>query len=205
VLQATLVVLAGGDSRRMGRPKALLPVGGVTLVEWLVARLAPGFAHLLVAAREAEQLPPSLRPRLVRDLHVGAGPLAGVEAALAASPHDTVLAVACDMPGVTPELARRLTEAAGGDVDAAVPRVGGRPEPACAAYRRSAAGPIAAALQEGRLRAAAALDELRVRWLDDEDPALFANLNTPEDYRRFVAGPAHTGEYVSVPPRPSEV
>jgi len=206
VLQATLVVLAGGDSRRMGRPKALLPVGAVTLVEWVVARLGPGFAHLLVSAREAEQLPPSLRPRLVRDLHVGAGPLAGVEAALAASPHDTVLAVACDMPGVTSDLARRLAEAAaGGDVDAAVPRVGGRPEPACAAYRQSAAGPIAAALQEGRLRAAAALDEFRVHWFDDEDPTLFANLNTPDDYRRFVAGPAHTGEYVSVPPWPSEV
>jgi molybdopterin-guanine dinucleotide biosynthesis protein A len=202
--QATLVVLAGGDSRRMGRPKALLPVGGVTLVEWVVARLAPGFAHLLVAAREPDQLPMALRSHLVRDLHAGAGPLAGVEAALAASPHDIVVAVACDMPAVTPDLVRRLAAEAGGPYDAAVPRVGGRPEPACAAYRQSTAGPIAAALREGRLRAAGALDDLRVRWLDGEDPALFANLNTPEDYRRFVAGPGHTGEYVGAPSAPSE-
>ena len=198
------MVLAGGDSRRMGRPKALLPVGGVTLVEWVVARLAPGFAHLLVAAREPEQLPGALRSHLVRDLHAGAGPLAGVEAALAASPHDTVVAVACDMPAVTPDLVRRLAAEAGGPHDAAVPRVGGRPEPACAAYRRSAAGPIAAALRDGRLRAAGALDDLRVRWLDGEDPALFANLNTPEDYRRFVVGHGHTGEYVGAPSAPSE-
>jgi molybdopterin-guanine dinucleotide biosynthesis protein A len=199
VLQATLVVLAGGESRRMGRPKALLPVGGTTLIEWLIARLAPEFAHLAVAARGPEQLPPGLRPHLVRDLHLGAGPLAGVEAALDASPHDVVVAVACDMPAVTADLARRLAAAVmehveradpvehGEEaVDAAVPRLDGRPEPACAAYRRSAAGPIAASLAEGRLRAADALADLRVRWLDGEDPALFANLNTPDDYRRFV-------------------
>jgi molybdopterin-guanine dinucleotide biosynthesis protein A len=194
VLPATLVVLAGGDSRRMGRPKALLPVGGTTLIEWLTARLAPGFAHLVVAAREAERLPPSLRPRLVTDLHPGAGPLAGVEAGLAASPHDVVVVVACDMPAVTAGLLRRLAEAAGEGVDAAVPRVAGRAEPTCAAYRRSAAGPIAEALAAGRLRATDALAGLRVRWLDGEDPALFANLNTPDDYRRFLH------EYAAVPP-----
>jgi molybdopterin-guanine dinucleotide biosynthesis protein A len=99
--------------------------------------------------------------------------------------------VACDMPAVTADLARRLagaaTERTDPDFDAAVPRLGGRPEPACAAYRRSAAGPIGAALRGGRPRAAEALADLRVRWLDGEDPALFANLNTPDDYRRFVA------------------
>jgi molybdenum cofactor guanylyltransferase len=188
VLQATLVVLAGGDSRRMGRPKALLPVGGTTLIEWLTARLAPQFAHLVIAGRGPERLPQGLRPHLAPDLHPGAGPLAGVEAGLAASPHDVVVAVACDMPAVTTDLLRRLAHAAGdARIDAAVPRVGGRPEPACAAYRRSAAGPIAAALAAGRLRAADALADLRVRWLDAEEPALFANLNTPDDYRAFLA------------------
>jgi molybdopterin-guanine dinucleotide biosynthesis protein A len=172
----------------MGRPKALLPVGDTTLVEWLVARLAPAFEHLLVAARDPEQLPAGLRPRLVRDLHLGAGPLAGVEAGLAASPHDTLVAVACDMPRVTAGLARRLVAAAETEpwLDAAVPRLEGRPEPACAAYRRSAAGPLAAALAQGRRRAADALADLSVRWLDGEDPALFTNLNTPADYRDFL-------------------
>lgn len=108
ILQATLVVLAGGDSRRMGRPKALLPVGRTTLIEWLVDRLAPAFAHLAVAAREPGRLPPRLRPHLAPDLHAGAGPLAGVEAGLAVSPHDVVVAVACDMPRVTADLLRRL-------------------------------------------------------------------------------------------------
>lgn len=184
-LPVTLLLLAGGDSRRMGRPKPLLPVAGTTLIEWQLRRLEPHFAHALVAARGEEQVPAGLRHRLVRDLHRAGGPLAGIESGLAATPHDAVFALACDMPAVTPDLARRLVAAAGPDVDAAVPRLWGRPEPACAVYRTSAAGPIAAALGEGRLRAADALEGLRVRWLDGEDGAQFANLNTPAEYRAF--------------------
>lgn len=194
-LPVTLLLLAGGVSRRMGRPKSLLPIAGTTLIEWQLRRLAPHFAHFLVAARSDEQLPAALRHCLVRDLHRAGGPLAGIESGLAATPYDAVLAVACDMPAVTADLACRLVAAAGPDVDAVVPRVDGRPEPVCAVYRTSAAGPIAAALAEGRLKAADALDGLRVRWLDGEDSAQFANLNTPAEYRAFrqrlEAGSAH--------------
>lgn len=187
LLTATLLILAGGESRRMGRPKALLPVGDTTLIEWVTARLAPTFDHLLVAGRDQTHLPCGLCRYLVPDIHPGAGPLAGVEAGLAATPHDTVLAIACDMPEVTPALARRLVAAAAaGGVDAALPRVRGEPQPACAAYRRSAAHPIANALNAGRYRAADVLSELKVAWLDDEDPLLFANINTLEDYRAFL-------------------
>ncbi len=183
-LAASLVILAGGEGRRMGRPKALLPVGGTTLVEWMVRRLAPTCRHLLISARGPEQLPPGLRPHLVVDRHPGAGPLAGIAAALAASPHDLVVVVACDMPRVTPALVRRLAAATAG-VDAAVPRIGGRPEPACAAYRRSAAATIDEALRQGRHRVAEVLSALAVRWLEAEDPALFTNLNTPDDLAAF--------------------
>jgi molybdopterin-guanine dinucleotide biosynthesis protein A len=182
---ATLLLLAGGESRRMGRSKALLPVGESTLVEWMARRLGVEFEHLLVSARDERQLPEGLRTHLVRDLRPGAGPLAGIESGLAATPHDVLVAVACDMPGVGVGLTRRLVAASEGH-DAAVPRVGGRPEPTCAAYRRSAAAPISALLDAGGRRAAAALQDLDVRWLDDEPAAQFANLNTPEDCAAFL-------------------
>src|SRR5438105_4625982 len=111
---ATLLLLAGGESRRMGRPKALLPVFDTTLIEWMASRLAPAFDWLLVSASDEVQLPKALRGRQVRDLHPGAGPLAGIESGLAASRTDVLVAVACDMPGVDTGLTQRLLAAASG-------------------------------------------------------------------------------------------
>ncbi len=186
-LEAALLLLAGGQSRRMGRPKPLLEVAGTTLVEWVAGRLSPVFGEVMVSANDPALVPPGLArvARVVRDLHVGAGPLAGIEAGLAATSKPVVFAVACDMPLVTPELARRITLAAIGH-DAAVPLVASRPEPACAAYATSMAGPIAAALAAGSRRAAAALEEADVVWISDLDPDELRNLNTPEDYRSFL-------------------
>ncbi|MBO0687047.1 MAG: molybdenum cofactor guanylyltransferase, partial [Candidatus Dormibacteraeota bacterium] len=182
---ATLLILAGGASRRMGRPKALLPVGNSTLIEWIARRLGREFERLLVAAGEEGQVPAALRSHLVWDLHPGAGPLAGIEAGLAASPDDLVVAVACDMPWVGTDLVRRLAEESSGH-DAAVPRLRGRPEPACAAYRRSSAAAIGRSVAGGRLKAAEILEELDVRWLDHEPSRQFRNLNTPDEYERFL-------------------
>jgi molybdopterin-guanine dinucleotide biosynthesis protein A len=188
---ATLLVLAGGRSRRMGHPKALLPVRGRTLIEWVARRLEPCFEELLVAAGEPAQLPPGLRGCFVGDLRPGAGPLAGIEAGLSVARYPTLVAVACDMPYVTPALARRLVAAATGH-DAAVPRAGGRAEPACASYRRTARDPISAALDRGRLRASEALAGIDVKWLEDVDRKLLASLNTPQDYQSFLAAISKT-------------
>jgi molybdenum cofactor guanylyltransferase len=185
VLEATLLVLAGGEGRRMGRPKALLPVGGTTLLGWQVGRLAPHFAEVVVAAADPAIVPPGARfardrsgPRL--------GPLAGIEAGLAAAAQEAVFTLACDLPHVDLGLAGRLVELSAG-FDAAVPRLGGRPEPVCACYRRSALPVISKQLDSARLKAADALGELRVAWLDDADPALLWNLTTQEDYQVFLS------------------
>ncbi|MDQ6692025.1 MAG: molybdenum cofactor guanylyltransferase, partial [Candidatus Dormibacteraeota bacterium] len=179
---ATLLLLAGGASRRMGTPKALLPVGESTLLEWLHSRLAGGFDEVLVSANNRDLVPAGLA--MIPDRRPGSGPLAGIEAGLMAARNDALVVVACDMPRVTPSLLAGLVSASAGH-DAAVPRVGGRAEPACACYRRSALGAVSRALDEGRRGAAEVLTELRVRWLDELDPELFWNLNTPADYQVF--------------------
>ena len=150
VLKATLLLLAGGESKRMGQPKALLPVGAITLVEWLADRLA------------------------------------GIEAGLHAATTEVMVAVACDMPRATPELAEKLIVLSEGH-DAAVPRIGGRPEPAFACYRQTAAWAIGEALDMGRLKAAGALAHMDVAWLDNADRKLFWNINTPKDYQVFLS------------------
>jgi molybdenum cofactor guanylyltransferase len=184
VMQATLLVLAGGDSRRMGRTKAWLEVGDTTLLRWMVERLAPAFSDVVVSFAEPEQVQELLPCRLVFDRKLSAGPLAGLEAGLADARNDVTFAVACDMPYVTPELAAMAVAASAG-CDAAIPRIDGRPEPACAAYRRSALPKISAALDAGRFRASDLAEQLDVAWLEGLEPDMFRSLNAPEDYERF--------------------
>ena len=174
----------------MGRPKAWLEVGESTLLSWVVDRLATEFAEVLVSFAEPEQIEQHIPYRVVFDRRSGCGPLGAIEAGLHAARTEVSFAVACDMPYVTPDLAR-MAVAAVRRCDAAVPRVGDRPEPVCAAYQKSALRKISAALDAGRLKAADVLEVLDVTWLDGLDPDQFESLNTPEDYRRFRGAFVH--------------
>ena len=185
-MQASLLVLAGGASRRMGRPKAWLEVGDTFLLRYVVDRLAPAFSEVMVSFAEPEQLEEPLPYRIVFDRKRSAGPLAGLEAGLLAARNELIFAMACDMPYVTKEFANMAVVAARRS-DAAIPRIGGRPEPVCGAYARSALPAMSEALDAGRLKTADAIAELDVTWLEDVDPDLFRSLNTPEDLERFHA------------------
>src|SRR5216684_1476140 len=110
-MQATLLVLAGGESRRMGRPKAWLEVGEITLLRWMIERLGPAFSEVVVSFAEPEQVERLVPFRLVFDRKLAAGPLAGLEAGLTAARHEVTFAVACDMPYVTPEVAEMAVAA----------------------------------------------------------------------------------------------
>src|ERR1700730_16427085 len=96
VMQATLLVLAGGESRRMGRPKAWLEVGETTLLRWMVERRGPAFSEVVVSFAEPEQLEELVPYRLVFDRKRASGPLAGVGGGPGAARHQGTFAIACD-------------------------------------------------------------------------------------------------------------
>jgi molybdopterin-guanine dinucleotide biosynthesis protein A len=186
----TLIVLAGGQSRRMGRDKARLPVDGRTLLEHVVERLSPVVDEVLVAG--GDRVKAGLRFRAVADQLPGRGPLSGMLAGFqaASSPHAWV--VACDLPEVEPALANLLFSAVGRQ-DAAVPRVGGRAQGTCAVYRVDLAPRVRDALAAGRGSILSLLHGSSVHYIEEDalrnvDPSLrsFRNLNTPEDYQRWL-------------------
>lgn len=184
-------IIAGGASRRQGgADKTALLVAGRTILERQLALLAPRFTRVLLVANTAAA-PAGVT--LLRDRVPGAGPLAGIDAALAALAPDeeAVVCVAGDMPLLAPALLELVRDHAP-DAPAVVPRITGRPEPLLARYDRRVAPAIAAALATGAFKAATLVESLAVTWLDEPalravDPALtsFENANTPEDLAKI--------------------
>jgi molybdopterin-guanine dinucleotide biosynthesis protein A len=185
-MEAALLVLAGGDSRRMGRPKPWVEVGGTVLLRYVVERLAPAFSEVMVSFSEPEQMEQLVPYRVVFDRKRAAGPLAGLEAGLMAARHEVLFAVACDMPYVTRPVAE-IAVAAARSCDAAIPRHDGLFEPVCGAYRKTSLPAIVGALDAGKYTAHDVVEVMDVTWLEGLDPAQFESLNTPADLERFNA------------------
>ncbi len=181
---ATLVILAGGESRRMGLPKHLLPASGGTVIEHLIGKLSPLFVETLVVGRKL-----SLERgfRIVEDSRFEQCPLVGIVSGLLASKTDLCFVLACDLPFIKPELVRYLLSRAE-DVDIVVPIINGYYEPLCAAYRRTAIPVIQETLDQGVLKITKIYDRLRLCKVPESeirrfDPELssFINLNTPRE------------------------
>jgi molybdopterin-guanine dinucleotide biosynthesis protein A len=185
-MEATLLVLAGGQSRRMGRPKPWIEVGNSILIRYVVERLAPAFSELIVSFAEPEQMEQLVPYRIVFDRKPNAGPLAGLEAGLHAAQNHVLFALACDMPYVERSTAE-IAVAAARSCDAAIPRHDGFFEPVCGAYRKTALPAIVSALDAGNFVAHDVVGDLDVTWLEGLEPAQFESLNTPADLERFHA------------------
>lgn len=188
----TLLINAGGASRRMGRPKALLPApgSGEPLIRHIAARLLPLADDLLVIANDpavAEAVQP-LPARFLTDAWPDAGPLGGLATGLAAI-DGWCICVACDLPFVQPAVFRHLLAQAGDEWDAVVPVVGGRAQPLHALYHRRLLPTVEAALQTGKRRMDSFLPQARTRFVGEGEllpisGALrsFVNVNTPEEW-----------------------
>jgi len=186
----SLVILAGGLSRRMGRDKATLPAGDTTLIEHLARRLGPVVDETIIASGSVAASVAGVR--VVADHQPGHGPLAGMLAGLAAANHRLVWVVGCDLPDVEPALGSLLVALAG-DYEAVVPRPDHEPEGVCALYLRELAPRIAALLDAGERSIKSLLDGSAVRYVGSEelrtvDPELrsFRNINTPADYQDWL-------------------
>jgi molybdopterin-guanine dinucleotide biosynthesis protein A len=180
-------VLAGGRSARMGTDKARLVVDGETLLARQLLRLREaGAQERLVVGRPAEECVCDPGVRFVPDRRPGAGPLAGLEAALAAGETGLMLVLAVDLPFLTADLLRRLVQQGGPEVGV-VPVRAEQLEPLVALYPRRALAEITRRLQAGELalqplvRTGVAAGWLKPWTISAADEVQFTNWNRPED------------------------
>jgi molybdopterin-guanine dinucleotide biosynthesis protein A len=185
----SLVIQAGGESRRMGSDKALLPFLGQPLILRPLSRLAGLANEVLVTSNRPESYRfLSLTP--IPDLSPGLGALGGLYTALSAARYPYVAVVACDMPFASLEiLALELILVKETGTDAVIPRSNGGTEPFHAVYRRETCLPhVHAALETGKRRVDAWFSDVHIRFLEieemlpyDPDQLAFLNINTPEE------------------------
>lgn len=188
------VVLAGGENRRYGSHKALDTVGGIRIIDRVIASLREACERVVIVANEVERyrsvgLPvrSDVRPRL--------GSLGGIYTAVRWASEEgrsVALCAACDMPFLSGALLRELVRMAGAEVLALPASDGPRGmEPLCAAYGVGAVGAIERALARGERAVISFFPELEVRLLGRDEVArygeperLFLNINRPEDRAR---------------------
>lgn len=181
----TGVVLAGGQSRRMGQNKAFLPVGEQTLVEVVLARLREACDDVLLVTNAPERYG-HLGVRAVRDALPSGQSLVGIYTGIL-SAHGPAFVCACDMPFLNPPLIRHMASLIPA-ADVVIPLRRGTYEPLHAVYTPACLGPIRRCV-ERQGRNTDFLPDVRVRAVEPEeirrfDPEMrsFVNLNTPGDY-----------------------
>ena len=178
-------MLAGGKSSRLGRDKALLPVGGGALAGHVAATVAAAAGSVILIGDPQKY--GHLGYTVLPDRKPGSGPLGGIESALSYTAADWNLVLACDMPGISAAFLRGLLEAAErAGADALAPAgPTGRLEPLCAVYHRRCRETLGRALEAGVRKITDALAGLKVARLAVDDAAGFENLNTPEEWDRY--------------------
>lgn len=199
--QVTGAILAGGEATRLGRVnKALLDLGGESILSRLARTLAGCLDRVLVVSRDPETYR-ALGYAAVADRFPQRSSLTGLHAALFHAPTPFVFVTACDTPLLRPELLRALLERLEPGDEALVPQwEDGRYEPLCAVYSKACLPAMEEALARDAFRIADLLPRLRTRAVPvvelrsfDPDLASFLNANTPKELEHLRGLAAREG------------
>jgi molybdopterin-guanine dinucleotide biosynthesis protein A len=197
------IVLCGGESTRMGRPKLSLPFGGETMLARVVRILGQVVSPIVVVGAIEQELP-ALPPEIIvaRDAFSKQGPLAGISAGLAAlaGRADAAFVSSCDVPLLKAEFIRAMLPALGTH-EMAIPHDHDHHHPLAAVYRVSVQRRVVEMIQSGRLRTSLLVEEPDCRLVDVAelrafDPQLdsLRNVNTPEEYEAALRAAGFPGE-----------
>ena len=188
----TSIVLAGGKSSRLGRSKPLQVIGGKSLIQWVIDRLAILSTEIIIATAHGEEIPCSsaARVKTVADVYHGKGPLAGIYSGLIASSSSRAIVVACDTPFLSVALLEYMARISPA-FDVVVPRIEEEVETLCAVYSKNCVASIRELLSQNELRIIELFPMVQVRYIEegeinsfDPEHLSFFNINSQADLDR---------------------
>jgi molybdenum cofactor guanylyltransferase len=185
-MNMSAVILAGGQSRRMGQDKAWVEFDGQPLITRALSTVrSSGITEIFVSGRAGTDYS-SLGCPVLLDREGGLGPLAGIERALGATTASLMLVLAVDLPRMTAAFLRKLADRCD-PLTGAIPKLGGRLEPLAAIYPRRCRDVARDCLLGGQ-RAARDFAEVCLRErtvktfeVPPDDVQCFDNWNSPSD------------------------
>lgn len=184
------VILAGGQSRRMGSDKAMLPCGGKPMAQHLIDRFRESGFDVAVSVDAAGRFALSDALEL-SDAFPGQGPLNGLHAAFTRTEAPCVFLTGTDLPDGDPALAMHLVSLLQGADACLIRRMDGTVETMFGVYTRRCLPAVERCLRTGRRAMLAPLDDLQVRYVEETELSewdlrrILRNVNTPEEYAAF--------------------
>ncbi|MBO9129175.1 molybdenum cofactor guanylyltransferase [Bacillus sp. 165] len=167
------IILAGGQSRRFGEPKAFATYKGQYLYEHALQALENQVQHIVLVSLPSltKQFEYKSSITIIEDIQIyqGKGPLAGVYSAMEAYEADWYIVLPCDAPLITSSILKVIINCIKPNIDAVVPIIKGKYQPLIAAYKRSASSSIKRLLEEDNLRMMSLLKVLNVKYLQEQD------------------------------------
>jgi len=175
-------ILAGGQSHRFGRNKALFVIDGKSIIERVIAAIPPTSQIFLITNSPAEYAHLAL-PTLP-DHYPGCGPLAGIHAGLHHSPQEWNFFLACDFPSLQSSVIKEILTAPR-TAQVILPETSEGLQPLCALWSKAALPIVETALQKQERRVHAVLAKLPFHMISPTAPQMLFNLNTPLDLRKL--------------------
>lgn len=181
--KASVIILAGGKSQRMGVDKSTLEIDGVPMLEYIYGQVADSFDQVLVSSNKNVSVGES-GAEIIGDLEDERGPLMGMVSCLEKSVNEINFVCACDCPVINLPFVRKMISSID-DYDAVVPVSGENVEPLFAVYKKSVVRVMKKQMLTGVYKVKNVLLDLKVRYIPISE-GWFFNVNTPEQYEAFL-------------------
>ncbi|PIC57690.1 molybdenum cofactor guanylyltransferase [Sporosarcina sp. P12(2017)] len=183
------VLLAGGQSRRFGSPKAFATHEGHSFYHYSLEALRPICDKIVVVTRPEfqEQFPDSVHVTTDLASYAGMGPLAGILSAMELMEADRYVVLPCDMPFIEADIMERLLELHDGDISSVT--VEGKRHPLVSVWNATVKPTIKQALRDGNRRVMHVQGQHKGQWIEgalltNTPEIAFKNVNTPCELER---------------------
>lgn len=189
----TAIILAGGQSSRMGFDKQFLEIDEKKLMDSIISKLEIKFEEIIIVTNKPEEYK-GLKHKIISDIIVGKGPLGGIHAGLKESLSKYSFVMACDMPNVNINYINYMESCIGEkDIDGCVTIYKDNLEPFVSFYSKDIIEDIERYLELGRRSMHHLLKNLQIHYIEEEiarkfspDWDMFLNLNTIEDLSLYT-------------------